>query len=40
MSLNQPAGADGVVASFGTEPGRAVDSMRDFAERFRSRFDG
>ena len=29
------AGCEGVVASFGTEPERAVASMREFAERYR-----
>ena len=29
------AGCDGVVASFGTEPERAVVSMREFVERYR-----
>jgi len=29
------AGCDGVVASFGTEPERAVTSMQEFAERYR-----
>ena len=28
-------GCEGVVASFGTEPGRAAASMREFAERYR-----
>jgi alkanesulfonate monooxygenase SsuD/methylene tetrahydromethanopterin reductase-like flavin-dependent oxidoreductase (luciferase family) len=31
----QAAGCEGVVASFGTEPNRAVASMREFVERYR-----
>jgi probable F420-dependent oxidoreductase len=31
----EEAGCDGVVASFGTEPQRAVESIRDFAARYR-----
>lgn len=34
------AGCDGVVASFGTEPGRAIASMREFAEHHLDRFAG
>jgi alkanesulfonate monooxygenase SsuD/methylene tetrahydromethanopterin reductase-like flavin-dependent oxidoreductase (luciferase family) len=29
------AGCDGIVASFGTEPDRALTSLREFAERYR-----